>query len=864
MSFFYNSTKTAGAAKKTSGKSQGRGIIPIASLQALGCTVCPRNGDKMKSPKMRPSGPKNPDIYLLGTSPSEDDDDNDNHFTDEAGEEIRRRFGNAYIKESVRMNYITQCMGDQTEASIECCRKRIVDDIEATQPQLIVTVGDAPLKWIIGDGHGNALTHRGTLMVARIGKRDYWVLPIIWPNYVKKKNRYNKSEFELCVEHDIAAAKKLVGTLGPAKTYQGDYDKGVEIITGAEPGDMQRLEAALKRIAKYPRCAMDFESNGLRPYLLDPPILATAAIGTFEDTVAFPLDHPAGWGSEAQRKRAWDLFGDFLRDSGRIAAHHLGMEMEWLEYFLGEDVLRLGDWDDTMAMAHTLDERDGTKGLEIQTIRHFGFNLKAQSKIDASRILEYPIRDVLRYNGMDAKWTDKLRDHHMPAIMAHGPYLREYERKVRMAPALVLMSAKGLPASVEIAKKKRESIKAEIKAIESKIAATPEVQRYRQRNGIFEPGSTDHVLVLMRDIAKRTEIKRVDRDGKAKWSTDEEALSAIPAIEVPSAPLILEHRGLVKLTGTYLDPIITGKIMCQDGLIRGQYSSMKAETGRLSSDGPNMQNFPKRKHKHIRGVIIALPGGGFVACDYGQIEFRVFGMASEDRNLVKACWTGYDVHGFWAERMVALYPKIKDWIVDEFKVDWDEKGLKTLRQESKNKWVFPMFFGSMVRSCADNLHMPEDVADELAGEFWDEFAETKKWQERLLRTYEKNLYVETLNGRRRRGALSKNQIINHPIQGTAAEIVTLGMTALSEEAFIRRDPELQCNLNVHDDLSFLLNERTIDDKIKIITTEMCRHRYDFINVPLMVEVAVGTAWDNVEEIGKYRSDEIFGMRNPYA
>jgi DNA polymerase-1 len=425
-----------------------------------------------------------------------------------------------------------------------------------------------------------------------------------------------------------------------------------------------------------------------------------------------------------------------------------------------------------------------------------------------------------------------------------------------------MTESKGLPTDIDFAVDLESKLHKQVKEIEGRLRATPEVKKYTARFGSFSPTNSDHVLRLMRDVCDRDETRKADRDGKITHSSDESVLSQIPRNLVPSAHMILEHRGIEKLRSTYLAPVLSGQVISADGLIHSKYSSMVAVTGRLASFDPNIQNWPKRKHKDIRGIVHS-GSGWIVAADYGQIEFRVVGMASEDSNLVKYCWTDYDVHGFWAQRMVEEYPAIKDWIVEEFEVDWAEKGLKTLRQESKNNWVFPQLFGSSLRSCAEQLHLPDSVAEALGAEFWDQFPGVKKWQAKLLKSYEKNLYVETMSGRRRRGPMTPNEIINMPIQGTAADIVLEGMNALSERADLEDDIELQPSLNVHDDLSTILCDATIERKIDIIVREMCLPRFDWINVPLVVEVSVGTRWSDLKEIAKYRSDVLFGHPNPY-
>lgn len=813
---------------------------------------------------MRPSGHKSPVVYLLGSAPSEEDDANDNHWLDKAGIAIYEKFGRQFMDKMVRSNYVTQCRGDQTVTEVECCRMRIVADIEATKPLIIVGIGDSPLAWATGIT-GNTMSHRGTKMVVKVGKHVCWFVPILYPNFVHKKS-YNKSEYELALEHDVAYIKHLADTLDYPKTFVADgFDKGVEVITGNEPGDMQKLERMLADLAGLPKSAVDIETNGLRPYMLKKPMMLTAAVGSFNRVVAFPIDHPDGWGTDARRKRVLALFGEYLLWSGRKAAHNLAMELEWFNYFLGEDVLRRTEWDDTMAIAHTLDERSGTKSLGYQTRITFGFDIKGLSNIDTSRILEYPLTRVLKYNGMDTKWTDRLRDARMPEILENPAYVREYERKVRLAPTLVLTEAKGLPTDMVYAKEQSDRLNGLARDLESKISRTREVKDYGQRFGVFSPTNPDHVLKLMKEVCQRDEVRVEDpRSKTVRWTTDEEALAKIPAKEVPSAAMILEHRGVSKLLSTYVEPVLSRKIVCQDGRMRPKYGAMIAVTGRLAAEDPNVQNWPKRKHREIRGIVAAGIAELMLALDYGQIEFRVVGMASEDPNLVKACWTGYDVHKHWAQRMVDIYGPIKDYIVETFSVDWDEKGLKTLRQEAKNGWVFPQLFGSSVKSCADQLHLPDWAAEELAGEFWDEFIATKRWQERLLKSYERNLYVETLGGRRRRGPMTKNEIINMPIQGTAADIVTEAMSAISELSYEMERPDLHPSLNVHDDLSFFALESLVPGNLDLIAKEMCKHRFDYINVPLVVEASIGKRWDSLKEVKVYRSDELFNLRNPYG
>jgi DNA polymerase I-like protein with 3'-5' exonuclease and polymerase domains/uracil-DNA glycosylase len=870
VGFFHADAKVAAKAKPKARLQD----IPVESLQRLGCGACPRDADRsLSSPKMRSQGEDGAEVFLLLAAPTRQDDAAGRFLEDAVGREIERAFGRRYAESSLTVGGAVQCAGDETPgaAEIECCRGRVVADIEAARPLVVVTVGDPPLAW--ATGLGGAIPHRGTLMVARIGRHECYVFPILFPNYVLKKKQFGgKSEYEMALHHDVARLKGLVPWMAqnPPRVARAPYDGGVEVVTGQEPGDMQRLEEALGAIAAAPANAMDIETNCLRPFTHRRPLILTAACGTFERTVAFALDHPDGWGSDHQRRRARGLFYDFLLESGRTACHNLAFEMEWIAADGGAHALRRSEWDDTMASAYTLDERGGTKSLGVQTQIHFGFDLKAQSRVDAARLLDYPIREVLRYNGMDAKWTNAVRDAHAPLLDAVPGFRELYEDKVALAPTLALTTAKGLPVDQAFADAAVRRLAGEAAEIEARLRRDEDVAAFSRRYGTFSPTNPDHMVKLLKGLG-REEIEVTDkRTGAVSVSTSEDILASI-GDAVPACGLVLEHRSVSKLLGTYVKPTADGTNVCPDGMIRSAYNSMATVTDRLSADDPAVQNWPKRKHKWVRGMVSVAPveratgaRHWFVALDYGQIEFRVVGMASEDPNLVRACWTGYDVHKAWALRLVEIYPEVKDWIVSEFSVDWDEKGIKTLRQEMKNKWVFPQLFGSSMRSCAEALHLPDWAANDLGAEFWDEFRDVKKWHDRIMRGYEKNLYVEALTGTRRRGPMTKNEAINMPIQSTAAAIVKRAMTALSVEAELRGDPELQPSLNVHDDLSTIMADATMEPKIETIARIMCEHRYDFINVPLVVEASVGPNWADLEEVRVYRSDELFGLRNPYA
>ena len=856
MAFFYNQIKNQAVNKPSSKK-----YIPIATMNEMGCKACQLDKVQMVHPKMDAAGDEHPDVYMLGDSPTQAEDNRGEPFAGKNGRYLKNNIPDA-IK-SVRYNNIIRCStkkeGAPELSEIECCRNYIVEDIERSKPKIIVGAGNVPLTW--ATGLTNVTHWRGKPIATKIGNHTCWYYPIMHPSYVQdKRGKYGKSEYELAFEYDWKEIAKLAKSKDAPHVYTGDYDKGITIITGTDGRhDLNRLEDALNRLVKEPQVGLDIETNSmLRPYPTD-SLLITCAIGTFNNTVAFALDHPEGW-SGTLRKEAWGLFMDFLLLSNKKVAHSLGMELEWLCYKIDKKLAYNTEWADTILMSHTLDERKGVQSLDNLTRQHFGFFLKDQSNIDVKRIMEFPLEEVLRYNGMDAKWTDMLYTTLSPMINSNKKYKAEYERKLRLEPALVLTQMKGVKVDLKYANEIKDKLETSLAKTEKNIKECKEVKKYETQFGSFSPTSPDHVLKLLRDVCKREEIYV----GGGATSGDESVLNLIPAEEVPSAPLILEHRAVSKLLSTYVLPVTERKCVSPDGRIHTRYSSTIAETGRLASEDPNLQNYPKRKHKEVRGMIVAsvTDKKWLIAFDFGQLEARCFAWATEDQNLVQYLHDGYDIHGFWTDRVLHEYPQVKDRIITDYNIDIhgdaDKMIRKMLRDEIKNGWVFPQFFGASFKSCASNLKIPMEIANDLADEFWGEFTGVKKWQDRLLRSYEKNLYIETLLGRRRRGILTKNQIINFPIQGIAADLVTDTMSELSEYAMIMDQDKYQPILNVHDDLTFNLTDNDFMlDEIEQIAKIMCRHRYSFINVPIVIECAIGKNWYDMKVFKTYRSNELY-------
>jgi DNA polymerase-1 len=221
--------------------------------------------------------------------------------------------------------------------------------------------------------------------------------------------------------------------------------------------------------------------------------------------------------------------------------------------------------------------------------------------------------------------------------------------------------------------------------------------------------------------------------------------------------------------------------------------------------------------------------------------------------FVQALKDNYDIHTEWMERLVKRYPR---WLQGSDTIK-DADTAKKYRAIAKNKLVFPAIYGAGTNSIAEYLHIPENVADDIMSDFWSIFTGLKSWQDRLMRGYYETGYVNSPTGRQRRYPLTRNQVINFPVQGVASDIVCESMNTLSEFALKEKAMFLHPRLNIHDDLTFVVPnaKKVISDAIEIITEVMLTPPFDFINVPLSVECALGHNWYEMKTMDKYWSNK---------
>ena len=873
MGFFFEEEKRKKSEKGPRAKKQNLSKIPLSLLREQGCKVCSLRDAGSKSQGINPSGDTTPLVYVLGEMPSAGDVRAGKHFKGEIGSTLRKSMKvsfpdlfpskkDLHKTEGIRFNYCVKCPttgnAAPTTSEILCCRKSIEEDIEKTKPFAIIGLGPIALKWAI---NVNGIDMwRGRKIPIKVGNHHCWYFPIQTPALLKKKaNARYKNEFEKAFDMDLQkAADFIMDEDSPeAIVYDKDYEKGITLYHGKYSSEVEKIREELEKMKYLDSVGIDIETDRLKPYGAKDAKILTIAIGTFDHTIAFPVDHPKAWLKDSDRKEIRKILYEFLLTCRAYkAAHNTKFELIWFLHSYDEKVLRSGRWADTMAQGYTIDNRttkhNGMLSLNILCLLHFGFQLKPLSNINVKDLLSAKLEDVLRYNALDTKWTHKLFENQDALIEDSQRWT--YDHLVRAAVTLAVTESAGVVIDHDQIGEFAETYGDKVEDIQKELATFKSVKEYNKKYGNFNPASPDDVVRLFKNILGLKAIKGTSGDENG-FGTDNIALKAFGDKGHDEAPAILEYRENAKLLSTYIDPLFVEDkkyVVFPDGMLHADYNHLFTSTGRTSSENPNMQNFPKRKNKEIRSMIVP-SGDDYMACiDYGQLEARIIAMASQDKVFCEAIENDLDVHMDWAEIALKYHPQCAGV---NHRSDLDAKDMLDFRGRIKNELVFPMFFGSSIFTVARSLGMPDDKAQKMGKQFWDMFKGVKKWQAKVQKFYDKHGYVETLTGARRQGPLGYNEMINAPIQGTGSFVVNDGMNRLSQYAYDEGKSQFVARMNIHDDLTFYLPGETLEEDLLTISEKMTCTTFDFCCVPLAVEIEVGENWAETEAVATYTTND---------
>lgn len=318
------------------------------------------------------------------------------------------------------------------------------------------------------------------------------------------------------------------------------------------------------------------------------------------------------------------------------------------------------------------------------------------------------------------------------------------------------------------------------------------------------------------------------------WATGADVLSDLAEEGVELAAKILDWREVSKLKSTYTDSLAV--LLDKEGRVHTTYAQTVANTGRLASNNPNLQNIPIRSEdgRKIRSCFIAKPGHKLISCDYSQVELRLLADVADVKKLKEAFAQGIDIHTATASHVFGVSPD---------KVD------ANLRRHAK-AINFGIVYGISAFGLAKNIGVSTPEAKAYIDAYFAQMPEIKDYMEKTIAFAHAHGYVETPFGRRcsvlgindankRLVANAERAAINAPIQGGAADIIKLAMNKI-EDVLSSQGFKTKMLLQVHDELVFESPDEEVDEALKLVKYHM--ENIIDSSVQFKAEAGVGQTW----------------------
>ena len=430
---------------------------------------------------------------------------------------------------------------------------------------------------------------------------------------------------------------------------------------------------------------------------------------------------------------------------------------------------------------------------------------------------DLPPASVYEYACEDADVTLKLKNKLEKELDENNVRKLFEEIEMPLIPVLAYMERNGVRIDTEALKETSRHFTLRMKQIEEEV--------YQLAGTEFNIASPKQVGEVLFDRLKIVEKAKKTKTGQ--YVTSEEVLESLRG-KHEVVGKILEHRGLKKLLGTYIDAL-PQLINPETGRIHTSFNQTVTATGRLSSSNPNLQNIPIRNEdgKEIRKAFIPDDGCIFFSADYSQIELRIMAHLSGDPHMIEAFQKGQDIHAATASKI--------------YKVPLEEV---TREQRSKAKTAnFGIIYGISVFGLAERLNVDRKEAKELIDGYFENYPHVKEYMDESIRIARERGYIETIFKRKRylpdinsrnavvRGYAERNAI-NAPIQGSAADIIKVAMVRIYQR-FLKERIQSKMILQVHDELNFsVLPEE--QEKVKQIVIEEMESAYK-MKAPLLAD-----------------------------
>ena len=511
--------------------------------------------------------------------------------------------------------------------------------------------------------------------------------------------------------------------------------------------------------------------------------------------------------------------GHHLKYDAHVLANH-GIALEGMRH---DTMLESYVWN-SVATRHDMDSA-AQRYLGIGTIRYEDVAGKGAKQIPFAQV---PVERAAEYAAEDADVTLRLHRTLWPAIEREPLLKRLYEQfEQPLVPVLQRMERTGVLID-----------RAMLRAQSGELARRALELQDQAHQVAGQPFNLDSPKQLQVILYEKAQIPVLRRTPTGQPSTAEDVLEEL-ADAHPLPRLILEYRSIAKLRSTYTEKL-PEQINPRTGRVHTSYHQAVAQTGRLSSTDPNLQNIPIRtpEGRRIRQAFVAPPGHVLLAADYSQIELRIMAHLSGDEGLLRAFAEERDVHQATAAEVFGV--PLESVTPDQ--------------RRSAKAINFGLIYGMSAFGLARQLGVERGAAQRYVDLYFERYPGVKRYMDETRARARDTGWVETVFGRRlylpdirsRNRALqqyAERSAINAPMQGTAADIIKLAMIAVDD--WCRREAPDQARLimQVHDELVLEVRQDAAGAAADAVRARMAGAGSGELKVPLRIEVGSGANWD---------------------
>ncbi|TLM65795.1 MAG: DNA polymerase I [Deltaproteobacteria bacterium] len=585
--------------------------------------------------------------------------------------------------------------------------------------------------------------------------------------------------------------------------------------------DLASLVAELKSAGRF---AFDTETTGLDPLRADLVGLSFAVRAG--EGWYIPVGHYyLGVPEQLPRQRVLDLLRPLLEDPG---LKKIGQNIKFDALVLAHAGIELrGVETDTMIASYLARPEAKSHGMDALASELLGYRTISYAEVTGSgkhqvTFDQVAIEKATVYAAEDADITLRLAEKLLPLVGETGQERLLREVEMPLVGILTAMERTGVRIDSDFLGSLSREFEGKLAALEQQI--------FQLAGGPFNVASPKQLGEV---LFERLKLPR-GRKTKTGWSTDSDVLATL-AEDQPIAALILEHRSLAKLKGTYTDAL--PKLVNPDtGRIHTSFNQAVTATGRLSSSEPNLQNIPIRTEegRRIREGFVPAAGCVLLSADYSQVELRILAHLADVPVLKEAFARGEDIHRRTASEVFGVFPEM---VSDE-----QRRQAKTIN--------FGVIYGMSAFGLANQLGIGRREAQAFIDAYFAHYPGIQAFMEAKIAEAREKQYVTTILGRRcavpeihsQNGAIrgyAERNAINYPVQGSAADIIKVAMVDIHRQLAAQK-LRARMVLQVHDELVFEVPEGEVESVRALVRDGM--EGAVPLSVPLAVEIGVGNSW----------------------